>query len=105
MAVYCFFGGLTSFGGFYRNTGRDLAGTWGFSLGALSVFVAGQIWYDLVYTPMPPSTGILRLMIWNYWPAILAQVLGAVGSKLALWRYEHLQKASRAWPAAFQGKE
>ena len=103
-ALYCFFGGLNTLGGFCRNQGRDLAGAWGYSSGALSVFVAGQIWLDLVYSPTPPATGILRLMIWNFWPVVLAPVLGLFRQKLALWRYDHLQQTSREGPATFQGK-
>jgi hypothetical protein len=59
-------------------------------LALLSVFFVGQLWYGLVFTPLPPNSNVLRLMIWYYWPGLVAFPAGILGRYLARRRYDRL---------------
>lgn len=88
LAIWCAFAGWMAWTSFSRATGRDLAGAWGANLAMLGVFLAGQFWLGLVFTPLPADSPVLRLMLWNYWPALAAFPAHILGGYLARSRYD-----------------
>lgn len=99
-AIYCVGSAFMAAAWFSQGTGRAVAWAWGYSLASLAVFFAGQLWYGLVFTPLPPDGNALRLMAWYYWPPIVAGLAGGLGGFLARRRHDRLHPDPAPSPAA-----
>ena len=100
LAMFCFYAAMMAATGFFTATGRALAATWGQSLGALSVFFAGEIWMGTVFAPLPVDNSFLPLLLWNYWPTFGAMVAAVLGGYLARRRYDRLHTGLDDSPVA-----
>lgn len=100
LAIWCIFAGVTAWTSFSQRTSRALAGAWGQNLATLGVFLAGEIWMRVAFTPLPAESSVLHHMIWNYWPALGAFPVGLLGGYLARYRYDRLHPDSVPPPVA-----
>ena len=94
LAIWCGYAGLTAWTSFSRKTDRDLAEAWGHNLALLGLFLAGEVWMGVAFTPLPAESSVIKLLLWNYWPALAAFPAGMLGGYLARSRYDRLHADS-----------